>query len=277
MKTRSVSKLKVAAKKRSLSTKRFLIFSQRNYSLYIAAFGVLSFAFVFFTRFPHSTKEVKVMSFSTVYNSSPDIELGDQQTKKVGKDGKGLISYQSFWSVNDKLFQANDISRNQVASKVIQSPESKVIVMGTKKYQYMWCSDGTYYEYTDAQFKNSNTGFTHKSLDDCAPHGAGSFSQLSNTAPSNVQPVSSQSNLASGGSEQFYFPNQSYAPKPSAQYQAPASLYAPTTSTAPPTEQEITSRDQQYYLNLANCVQNLKSQGVSDSQASAACNTSVKR
>jgi len=42
-------------------------------------------------------------------------------------------------------------------------------------------------------------------------------------------------------------------------------------------QQEEAERDQRYYINLANCVQNLKAQGMQASSAESHCRSIVRR
>ena len=69
------------------------------------------------------------------------------------------------------------------SSHITKQPVAQVVSSGTKKYQYMYCSNGSYQSYTNAQFNNPNTGFTHKSPDYCAQNNQGTETQLANAPP----------------------------------------------------------------------------------------------
>jgi len=53
-------------------------------------------------------------------------------------------------------------------------------------------------------------------------------------------------------------------------------VFVGTGLTQEQVDQAKAARDQRYYLALANCIQNLKNSGVSESQVSAACNSQVQ-
>lgn len=77
------------------------------------------------------------------------------------------------------------IQQKEKTSLVIKAPVNKKVVNGTKKYQYMICSDGSSRYYTDEQFKDSQTGFTSKSKDYCEENNQGYKMGLSDTGSLN--------------------------------------------------------------------------------------------
>src|SRR5690606_26075112 len=78
------------------------------------------------------------------------------------------------WFSSEKSLESDEITT---------TAQEEVIARGTKKYQYMICSDGTYRYFTDAEFKNENTGFTSKSEDHCSKNNNGFKLRLSETKP----------------------------------------------------------------------------------------------
>lgn len=145
---------------------------------------VVGLFIVFFkVQFPYSiTKEEEVKfdsSYSLIKNDS--LELGDSRIDTKGLNGLAEIEYRYTGTLFDFFFRKEDIKVKKISSNIIKNPVNEVIVEGSKKYQYMHCSDGSYRYYTDEQFKNVYTGFTHKSIDYCAENNQGAMSHLSNS------------------------------------------------------------------------------------------------
>ncbi len=74
------------------------------------------------------------------------------------------------------VWQPENTSQNQVEQ--IKEANKK-----TKRWQYMYCSNGSYRYYTDEQFKNPQTGFTKNSKDYCASNGQGKMTKLADKPP----------------------------------------------------------------------------------------------
>lgn len=112
------------------------------------------------------------------------VELGDTKTIQTGTNGIQIITYSEPKSLLNLIFGGGSIDElKETSSVTTKQPVTEIIGSGTRKYQYMYCSDGTYRYYTDAQFKDPRTGFTHKSPDDCAKSNHGTATQLADTPP----------------------------------------------------------------------------------------------
>ena len=125
----------------------------------------------------------------------PTSELGDTQTKQMGIEGMKKVTYSEPQSLLNIVFGGSSKSKMKQKSAIVtKQPVQNIISSGTRKYQYMFCSNGTYRYYTDDQFKAPSTGFTHKSPDNCAQSHQGTETQLADTPPrvttSNTSPVS---------------------------------------------------------------------------------------
>lgn len=151
---------------------------------FIPVIAIIGFM-VGFIPFPLTAIESAVVSFNTVEQKDGKMELGESKVVRMGRDGKKDVkveSMQNFWGWALGL---QPFERQETSSTVTQEPVDKIVAHGTKKYQYMLCSDGSYRYYTDEQFKDPDTGFTSKSEDFCKKNGQGSKVRLSDTLTGN--------------------------------------------------------------------------------------------
>ncbi len=153
------------------------------------------------------------VAFNTQTISSSSLELGITQTKQNGTNGDKKIIYSEPKSLFNFIFGGGMQNHlTEIKSTIVKQPTNKIVANGTKKYQYMYCSNGSYRYYTDTQFKNPATGFTHKSPDYCAKNNEGTETQLSNQPPSTQENYTgSQNQIAStrppgecGGSTPYF-------------------------------------------------------------------------
>ena len=160
------------------------IFSRLKSRKIIRLTMVAVVAFVVISAIPVFSSTV-VRSASVPYDKASaqdaSIELGDSQVRQVGSNGEKEVTLKVKKSLFNMLFGGGE--EEELSSKVTTKPVQELTVTGTRKYQYMYCSDGTYRYYNDEQFKNPNTGFTQKSPDDCAKNKHGTKTQLADGAP----------------------------------------------------------------------------------------------
>ena len=121
------------------------------------------------------------------------IELGESQTKQQGINGEKVVIHQVHKSLFNIIFGGTSGREEEVSSRTVREPVHQIISNGTRKYQYMYCTNGAYRYFTDEQFKDANTGFTHKSPDYCAQNKQGKMTKLADSAPgsnktANVKP-----------------------------------------------------------------------------------------
>jgi hypothetical protein len=130
------------------------------------------------------------IAYTTTKVQDPSIELGDTQTKQSGADGIKKITYAEPKSLYNIFFGGGIMSKLKVkTSTITKQPVQEVISSGTLKYQYMYCSNGMYRYYTNAQFKSPDIGFTHKSPDYCAQNNQGTETQLADVPPKATTPI----------------------------------------------------------------------------------------
>lgn len=135
---------------------------------------------------PLSTTRTSLVSlpFTVQYAQDSSLELGDTQTRQPGTNGQGLKRQSVIKPVFAYLTGATVYYKNaELPTQTTLAPVNQIVAQGTKKYQYMWCSNGAYRYYTNDQFKSASVGFTHKSPDFCAQNKEGHMTGLADTAP----------------------------------------------------------------------------------------------
>ena len=169
-------------------TKRFNKLGQLKGSrlaLYVGmpVFAVVAFLiFAFLPIFSGTIVKSVPVAYSTQNVNDATMELGDTKTKQAGADGIKKIAYSEPRSLFNLIFGGREQSKlTEKSSTLTKQPEPEIVSSGTLRYQYMYCSSGSYRYYTDEQMKNPTTGFTHKSPDYCAKNNQGTETGLGNT------------------------------------------------------------------------------------------------
>jgi hypothetical protein len=129
----------------------------------------------------HEGTEEKAIVFGTKYQDEKSIELGTEKVAQNGKPGVRYTKYRYTQSLFDRLFRKDRLKKEVLDTGIISNSTDRVVLKGTKKWQYMMCSNGSYRYYTDEQFKGRNTGFTSKSSDDCAANNQGKKVKLADS------------------------------------------------------------------------------------------------
>ncbi|RJO60243.1 hypothetical protein C4544_05730 [candidate division WS5 bacterium] len=178
-------KLKPSKKKTGKTKKGKKLGFIKNRKFYIPALIILGVVIIAVLPLPHTSTETFSVPYETQYVQSSDIELGENQINQQGTNGQGLTKTELVSPIFAYIIRkSGDIKYSiQKQTETTQAPVSKIVANGTKRYQYMWCSNGAYRYYTNDQFKNAFTGFTHKSPDTCAQNNQGHMTQLSDVAP----------------------------------------------------------------------------------------------
>ena len=140
---------------------------------------------------PYSFTKSLAIPFSVENKNNAELELGDSKIIQEGNDGRKTIHIESLQSIWGGLFGMQPIHQKEIGSTTTKTPTAKIIANGTKKYQYMVCSDGSFRYYTDEQFKDPQTGFTSKSEDYCKENNQGYKVSLSDSSPSSSSTVPS--------------------------------------------------------------------------------------
>lgn len=136
-------------------------------------FATLVVAFVGSIPLPHTFEKSATIPFATDTQKNAGLELGDSKVLQEGRKGSKVITVSSLQSLWGRLLGWQPIQQKETDSTVTEEPVAKIIANGTRKYQYMMCSDGSYRYYTDKQFKDEYTGFTSKSQDYCKENNQG--------------------------------------------------------------------------------------------------------
>lgn len=113
------------------------------------------------------------LEYADITNSDSNLELGQSEIRQHGKDGQKQTVHNLIFGFSTSTTQTD--------------PVDQITAKGTRRYQYMYCSDGSYRYYTADQFKDPNVGFTHKSPDACAKNNAGTEMTIADTPPAKTQ------------------------------------------------------------------------------------------
>lgn len=140
--------------------------------------------FSFLPVFPTTSSNSEAIPFTELKVGDSAIELGDTKVEQEGVLGAKRVTFSGSKSLYNIVFGGGTKNKTENKSEVVmKAPVQKVIKTGTLKYQYMYCSNGTYRFFSDEQFKAPNTGFTSKSPDFCAQNNAGTKTKLASSAP----------------------------------------------------------------------------------------------
>lgn len=113
--------------------------------------------------------EQEVINYSSVSMTDANLELGQKEVRQVGKDGEKQTRYNLIFGFP--------------LSSTESEPVDEIVANGSRRYQYMYCSDGSYRYYNAEQFKDSRVGFTHQSPDSCAENGNGKQTTIADVPP----------------------------------------------------------------------------------------------
>lgn len=269
--------------------------------------------------FPYTFARSITLDFATENQKNAGLELGDLKVLQEGRDGIKVVNIEAYQSIWGRLLGLEPIQQKEVNEKVVDKPVSKIVANGSRKYQYMLCSDGRYRYFTDEQFNDPNTGFTGKSEDYCKINNQGTKIKLADSPDGavNTQAPPNTINRAQvvPGCKEIPVPfgteyqNASYLPRGTQQVasqgmngyilscpgskdikvpgvnqlvlvgtgKTAAEVQAENDAAEVAKQQEEAARTQAYYLNLANCIQNLKAQGMQPSSAESHCRRIIRR
>ena len=181
--------------KKSSAKKEHKKWSKRNMRLLVICALIalvfiisLSILLLNLTRTETASFEM-IITFDTEYIDDDSLELGTVETQQEGVIGSKKIYYEK----ELYLISGETKSRKHTRSETTREPVKKIIKRGTRRWQYMLCSDGSYRYFTDEQFQDKNIGFTHSSKDFCAENGQGNVVGLADNPPSEYSSVWSDS------------------------------------------------------------------------------------
>lgn len=159
-------KKKTASRKKSLLA-RFMPRNRKGYIIKVSIAAIVLVAVVGAIPFPHAFAKSVAVDFATENQKNAGLELGDSKVLQEGRDGAKVIEIEAYQSIWGRLLGLEPIQQKEVSATVKDAPVNKIVANGSRKYQYMLCSNGSYRYYNDEQFKDPNTGFTSKSEDNC--------------------------------------------------------------------------------------------------------------
>lgn len=113
------------------------------------------------------------LEYASITNSDSNLELGQSEVRQPGKAGQKQTVHNLIFGFGTSATQAD--------------PVNEIIAKGTRRYQYMYCSNGSYRYYTADQFKDPKVGFTHKSPDYCAKNNEGTETTVADVPPAKTQ------------------------------------------------------------------------------------------
>ncbi len=136
--------------------------------------------------FPYTFAKSTTIPFTTVDKNIASLELGDSKVLQEGREGRKTVKVKSLQSIWGRLLGWQPTQQKDVSSTITEKPVDKTIANGTRKYQYMLCTDGHYRYFTDEQFKDNQTGFTSKSEDSCKENNQGVKLKLADSLDGSV-------------------------------------------------------------------------------------------
>lgn len=115
----------------------------------------------------------ETIPYDVITISDGNLELGQNEIRQPGKNGEKVITKNLFFGFTTSISQKDAV--DEIKAK------------GIRRYQYMYCSDGTYRYFEADVFKNPDIGFTHQSPDFCAQNGQGKMTSLADVPPTETQ------------------------------------------------------------------------------------------
>lgn len=188
------SKSSKSAPKYSFRRVKVVLFKHKRilkYSSILLLILITGVSSLFLVPKEYEKTEQSIINFSSETKDEIALELGTFQTAEEGRAGLTETKYKYRQSLFDYLFRKDKVTKTEVGTTTLTEPESKIILKGTRKWQYMMCSDGGYRYFSDEEFKNPNTGFTNSSPDHCEINKQGKKVSLADTPQgvnNNTQP-----------------------------------------------------------------------------------------
>ncbi len=111
----------------------------------------------------------EAISHASTPVTDANLELGQSEVRQAGRDGEQRTKHNLIFGF--------------AVSTETDEPVDEIVANGSRRYQYMHCSNGSYRYYDAEQFKNPTVGFTHQSPDYCAQNGQGTQTTIADTPP----------------------------------------------------------------------------------------------
>lgn len=175
------------------SKKHKYLKTSREYFIFFGSGAILLLVTVLSLPVPSTLTKDIAIPYTAHDVKTASLELGQSKTSQSGANGVGVTRERVVKPIFAYIFDFKKLSYSAASlpTKTLKQPVNEIISQGTTKYQYMWCSNGTYRYYTSAQFQNATIGFTHTSPDYCAENNQGKETELSDEPPTPSAPPSS--------------------------------------------------------------------------------------
>lgn len=134
----------------------------------LIAYGVIA-ANMFLLVILGSYTSTQVIAHKSTPVTDANLELGQTEVRQTGRDGEEKVRHNLIFGF--------------AVSTETEEPIDEIVANGSRRYQYMHCSNGSYRYYSAEQFKDPNVGFTHQSPDYCAQNGEGVQTTIADTPP----------------------------------------------------------------------------------------------
>lgn len=132
------------------------------------AYGIVGLNILLLVAFGSYTT-TEIIAHNSTKITDANLELGQSEIRQAGKDGETQTK-------RNLLFGFPTSTTNSDAV-------DEIIANGSRRYQYMYCSNGSYRYYTAEQFKDESVGFTHQSPDYCAQNKQGTQTTIADVPP----------------------------------------------------------------------------------------------
>lgn len=135
--------------------------------------------------FPYTFSVSEKVNYNQTTIDTSSLEMGQSRFEAVGKAGERVTAHNTKRSIWNVIFGGHSNGTDS-SNEITKQPIQEVQLIGTRKYQYMLCSDGGYMYYTDEQFINKSVGYTSASADSCKDNGKGSKVSLADSSYGDV-------------------------------------------------------------------------------------------
>jgi hypothetical protein len=152
-------------------------------SLLIIGFISTTLLLVFYPFFAVTIAVDSQVQYQSQVVQDSSIEVGVTKITQKGAPGIKTAIYHANSSILNVITKSYSGKSKEIKSIMKRETIPEITVAGTRKYQFMHCSNGTARYFTDEQFKNPKIGFTHKSPDYCLQNQQGQMTKLADSAP----------------------------------------------------------------------------------------------
>ncbi len=147
---------------------------KRGGKVRVITYGTIAFIMLMVSLLGSYTT-TEIIEYKSTPVSDSNLELGQSEIRQVGRAGEKQIKHNLLFGIP--------------ISTSTTDPIDEVIAKGSRRYQYMYCSDGSSRYYEADKFKDPSVGFTHQSPDYCAQNSQGTMTTLADAPQPKTQYV----------------------------------------------------------------------------------------